>query len=89
MRYFTMLDFQTVVLSLFLSLVVTILLYIAFGSAASTRNKKKHEGSLKEYPEGLQLAENPIPPLITFILVAFVVWAVVYLVVVGLHGGPF
>jgi hypothetical protein len=89
MRFFTMLDFQTIVLSLFLSLVVTILLYIAFGSAAATRNKKKQEGTLEEYPDGLQIAENPMPPLVTFILVAFVLWAVVYLVVVGLRGGPF
>ncbi len=84
-----MLDFQTVVLSLFLSLVVTILLYVAFGSAASTPDKKKREETLEEYPEGLQIAENPMPPLITFILIGFAVWAVVYLAVVGLRGGPF
>ncbi len=89
MRFFAMLDFQTVVLLLFLSLVVTILLYVAFGSAAITQTKKKQEGKLEEYPEGLQIGESPIPPIIVFILVAFSIWAVVYVVVVGLHGGPF
>jgi hypothetical protein len=89
MRFFTMLDFQTVVLLIFLSLVVTILLYIAFGSAYVTRNKKGREGKLEEYPEGLRTAENPVPPIITFVLVAFVIWAVAYLIMIGLHGGPF
>ncbi len=89
MRFFTMLDFQTVVLLLFLSLVITILLYIAFGSSAITQTKKEPEGKLEEYPGGLQIGENPIPPIIVFILVAFIIWAVAYVVVIGLHGGPF
>ncbi len=89
MRFFTVLDFQTVVLLIFLSLVVTILLYIAFGSAYSIRGKKGPEGKLEEYPEGLRVAGNPIPPLITFVLIACAIWAVVYLVVIGLRGGPF
>jgi hypothetical protein len=89
MRYFTLLDFQYVIILIFLGMVVFLLLYIAFGARVPTRDTKEEGGRLEEYPEGIQAGESPIPPILIFIYVAFFIWAAAYLVVVGLRGGAF
>jgi uncharacterized membrane protein len=89
MRYFTLLDFQYVVLLIFLGLILFLLLYIAFGARISTPDKKEKGGGLEEYPEGIQAGDSPIPPILIFVYVAFFIWALAYLVVVGLRGGAF
>jgi hypothetical protein len=86
MRYFDLLDFQYVVLALFIGIAVTILLYVAFGwSAASLKRKKVPE----EFAEGLQIEKNPVPPILIFIYTAFFIWALVFMIVEGIKGGPF
>ena len=86
MRYFNLLDFQYVVLALFIGIALTILLYVAFGwPAASLKRNKVPE----EFAEGLQIEKNPVPPILIFIYTAFFIWAVVYMIVEGIKGGPF
>lgn len=89
MRYFSLLDFQTVVLLTFLGLAVFVLLYIAFGGSVYLTGRKEKEGEKEEYPGGIEVGNRPIPPLLVFIYVAFVVWALAYVIVIGLRGGPF
>ena len=86
MRYFDLLDFQYVVLALFIGIAVTILVYVAFGwSPLSLKRNKAPE----EFAEGLQIEKNPVPPILIFVYTAFFIWAVVYLIVEGIKGGPF
>jgi hypothetical protein len=59
---------------------------VAFGwSAISLKSKKASE----EFPEGLQIEKNPVPPILVFIYTAFFIWAVIYMIVEGIKGGPF
>ena len=86
MRYFDLLDFQYVVLALFIGIGVTILLYMAFGwSGISLKRKEAPE----EFTEGLRIEKNPVPPILIFVYTAFFIWAVVYMIVEGIKGGPF
>jgi len=85
-RYFPLLDFQYLVLAVFLGIVAVILLYISFGwPGPSGREQQESE----RYPDGLQAEKNPVPPLLVFVYGAFLVWAVAYMVVVGIRGAPF
>ena len=86
MRYFDLLDFQYIVLALFIGIAATILLYVAFGWAALSLKSKKEPD---EFPEGLHMERNPVPPILAFIYTAFFIWAVAYLIVEGIKGGPF
>ena len=88
MRYFPLLDFQMVVLLTFLGLTVLFLLYLAFGSSILSGRPKEGE-EVEEHPAEIQALKRPIPPLLIFIYIAFVVWAMVYVIVVGLEGEPF
>lgn len=86
MRFFGVLDFQYLVLAIFLALAALILLYLAFGWEAPAR-KKQHPA--EEFPEGLKMEKNPVPPILVFIYCAFLIWAVTYMIVVGIKGAPF
>ena len=86
MRYFDLLDFQYLVLALFIGTAVTILVYVAFGWPAQPRKRKEEP---EEFTEGLKIEKNPVPPILVFVYSAFFIWAVVYLIVEGIKGGPF
>lgn len=86
MRYFDLLDFQYLVLALFIGIAVTILVYVAFGWSAQSLKRKE---APEEFAEGLQIGKNPVPPILVFVYTAFFIWAVVYMIVEGIKGGPF
>jgi len=89
MRFFPLLDFQIVVLLTFLGLAVLLLLYVAFGYSFSPTGRQEREEKKEDYPGGIQAADRPIPPILIFVYVAFIVWAATYVIVIGLRGGPF
>ncbi|MEE9611885.1 MAG: hypothetical protein V3W19_11570 [Desulfatiglandales bacterium] len=89
MRYFSLLDFQYVILLVFLGLIVIILLYVAFGSDVFTRERREKPQELENYPDGIQVRNKPIPPILIFIYVGFVIWAIVYVLMIGVRGRPF
>jgi amino acid transporter len=84
MRFFPVFDFQMVVLLTFLGLVAFLLLCIAFG-----QNRREGEEKPENYAGEIKSANNPIPPILIFVYVAFVVWAIVYAVAIGIKGDPF
>lgn len=49
----------------------------------------KEEDTSEEYPEGIRAGQGPIPPLLLLVYVGFVLWALGYVLVVGLGGPPF
>jgi len=86
MRSFPLLDFQTVMLLTFLGLAIFLLLYIAFGWSAAPNDRKEKK---EEYPGGIETTNKPIPPILIFVYGAFILWAISYVIVIGLKGGPF
>jgi hypothetical protein len=93
MRFFTLADFQHFILAFFLGLVAALVVYLAFRYRGS--RGQPGEGSLveegaepPEYPEGLRIGDNPVPPILILLFLGFVVWFVVYVVVFGIFGGP-
>jgi hypothetical protein len=86
MRYFTLVDFQYVVLAVFIGIVLLLLVYISFGGFYKSRRK---EAEAERYPEELQIEKNPIPPILVFIYVAFIFWVISYVVIIGIKGNPF
>ncbi len=89
MRFFSLLDFQYVVLSVFLGLIILVLMYVAFGVDVFSPRRKERQRQVEEYPGGIQTEKNPIPLLLIFIYVGFAVWALVYVIFIGVRGGPF
>jgi hypothetical protein len=89
MRYFPLLDFQTVILLIFIGLIVLLLLYIAFSGHPFLIGKKEGREKKEEFPEGIQTTNRPIPLLLIFVYAGFIIWALVYVIVIGLRGGPF
>lgn len=89
MRYFGLLDFQYVILLVFLGLTALLLLYLAFGSHVFTREKKEKPQELEDYPDGIQVRNKAIPPILIFIYVGFVIWAIAYVILIGARGVPF
>jgi len=88
MRFFPVFDFQMVVLLTFLGLSACILLYVAFGDSRLSRGEKEEE-EVEDYTGGIKAGGRPLPPILIFVFVAFIVWALLYVVVVGIKGGPF
>ena len=90
MRFFFLQDYQDWLLSVFLGLVLAILIYLAFRSygyskaRAGVRTEEE-----RDYPDGLKGRNLPAPPLIIFLGLAFVVWAVFYVIYIGIKGGPY
>jgi hypothetical protein len=89
MRFFPVFDFQMVVLLTFLGLVALSLLYIAFGSSRFSEEQDNKEEEVEDYPGEIKAARRPLPPILIFVYVAFIVWAIVYVVAIGIKGGPF
>ena len=89
MRFFPVFDFQMVVLLTFLGLAALILLYVALASSRCSKQEKENEEEVEEYPDGIKAAKRPFPPILIFVYIAFVVWAAIYVVFIGIKGSPF
>lgn len=89
MRYFPLLDFQTVVLLIFFGLIILLLLCIAFAGRVFSKGKKEREEEIEEFPEGIQTMNKPVPLLLIFIYAGFIIWILAYVIFIGLRGGPF
>jgi len=70
-------------------LVVLILLYMAFGSSRYSKRQGEDDEGVDEYPGGITATRKPLPPILIFVYIAFVVWAAIYVVFIGIKGGPF
>ncbi|HVN23983.1 MAG TPA: hypothetical protein VMT71_08420 [Syntrophorhabdales bacterium] len=87
MRFFFLHDYQDWLLSVFLGIVLAILVYLAFRSYgyASRRAGEKAE---EVYPDGIIGKNFPTTPFILFLYIGFVVWAIIYVIYIGIKGGP-
>jgi hypothetical protein len=88
MRFFSVLDTQYAVLLVFLGLIFLVLVSIAFGGYVLPTRKGRRE-EVEEFPEGLRAGNGPLPLLLFFIYLSFIVWAAGYVIVIGIGGGAF
>lgn len=93
MPYFPLVGWQHWVLAIFLGLISLILVYLAFGSHAGRREEKAGEGPEEERDleilRGHDGEKNPVPPLLVFIYGGVILFAVGYLIVIGIWGSAF
>ena len=89
MRFFFLQDYQHWLLATFLGLVLAIFVYLAFRSYGYSRERGDKRGEEEvDYPDGLKGRNFPVPPLILFLCLGFVVWAVCYVIFIGIFHGP-
>jgi hypothetical protein len=93
MRFFVLLDFQHMVLALFLGLTAVILVTLAFGSYA--RRQAMEMQPPEEPPggdvpgEGHEGQENPLPAFLKVVYVGIAATAIGYMIFIGIRGGAF
>jgi hypothetical protein len=93
MQYFPLLNFQQIVLAFFLGAGFVFLVYVAFSGYRRERKEPSPE-ELDRLARGeLADAHDPegggIAPVLVFIYLGVIVWAVAYVVVVGINGPAF
>ena len=90
MRFFFLQDYRQWLLAVSLGLVLAILVYLAFKSYAYSRarmgEKTEHELG---YPDGLRGKDSPTPHFFFFLYLGFVIWAIFYVVLIGIEGAPY
>jgi hypothetical protein len=88
MRFFELLNFQDVVLYLFPAFVFLLifgmaLAYSHFNTRDSEVNQRKIYG---QYVEGFETRNAPFPLSLILIIIGTVIWAFLYILVIGLLG---
>ena len=85
MRFFPLLDFEHMVLAFFLGLGVLIFLYAAWTGYPPRREE---EAPHAEGKNGVEAEHHPMVPMLRFLYAAVALWALVYVIVYGVFGGP-
>jgi hypothetical protein len=86
LRFFSLLDFRYYVLAIFLGLITALVLYLSFSRTSEEGEDERSD--LIEFPEGLSSARHPIPPILLFVYIGFVIWAIIYVIFFGILGKP-
>ena len=86
MRYFTLLDFQHWALALCLGLLAVILIYIAWRTYPAPAPQDEELDDARVHTSHSR-GPHPFPPILIFIYVGALLWALGYAVVRGLWGG--
>jgi len=89
MQYFSLVSLQHWILALFLGLVSVILIYLAFGSHPGREKGVGGERPDRDILFGEETEKNPIAPILIFVYVGAVVFAVAYLILMGIRGNAF
>jgi hypothetical protein len=93
MQFFPLLDFQDIVLAFFLGAGFVLLVYLAFSSYQQEREELSKDDLEKLDGGDLAKVHDPearrIAPVLIFIYIGVIVWAVSYVIVVGIKGGAF
>ncbi len=84
MRYFTLLDFQHMVLAFFIGLIAVILVSVAWWRYPRPDEEQPQEAVHESRPR----VSHPVPPLLIFIIAGALLWALAYILVIGIMGGP-
>jgi len=88
MRFFELLNFQHVVLYLFPALVFLFIFAMALAySHLNTRDSEARQKKIYgQYVEGFETRNAPFPLSLVLIITGTVVWAFLYILIIGLLG---
>jgi hypothetical protein len=88
MRYFDLLNIQHFVLYLFPALATILLVAIGFGFSHLRRedSAKRETRIIEEFPGGIQGRNAPFPFVLMLIIAGTVIWAIAYILGIGLLG---
>jgi hypothetical protein len=89
MRFFSLLDFQYVMLLTFIGLIALVLIHVGLSGDDFFLRKKSRKEEVEEYPGGIRAANKPIPLILIIVYAGLAIWAVTYVVVIGIKGAPF
>jgi len=89
MRFFPLLDFQYAILLIFLGLIALVLIYVAFSSYDFLPPRRGEAEEVEDYPGEIQTSNKPVPLILIFLYAGLAIWAVVYVLVIGIKGVPF
>ncbi len=87
MRFFFLQDYQHWLLAALLGMVLAVLLHLAF-TAYSDSRARSDEKTQEDftYPDGIRGKNFPTPVFILFIYLGFVIWAILYVIFIGMKG---
>lgn len=90
MRFYSLLDFQHMVLALFLGLGFVILLYAAWLGYPGREPEECDSEKEATWDETKIMghSDNPMSPFLIFVHIGAIIWALGYAIVVGIFGGP-
>ncbi len=94
MRLFTLIDFRHLVLAFFLGASAALVIYLSFrypGKRSRGTGETEEERTAipeEEYPDGLRIGANPVPPVLVYLFVGFVLWFICYVIFFGILGNP-
>jgi multisubunit Na+/H+ antiporter MnhB subunit len=89
MPYFPLVDLQHWLLAIFLGLVSVILIYLAFGSHASREKGVEGERAERDILFGEEAEKTPLAPILIFVYIGVIVFALAYLILIGIRGNTF
>jgi hypothetical protein len=86
MRFYTLLNFQHVVLYLFPTLVFILLfgIALAYSNLQGTDTEKGKKKIHTRYPEGIEDMQSPFPLSLILIILGTVLWVFFYILGVGI-----
>jgi len=85
---FSLLQWQYVVIALFVGFIIVIMLYFAFQSREYSGGRKKKD-EIHEFPEGITEGKKPIPLFLILIYVFIAVWCISYVIMISIKGFKF
>lgn len=88
MRYFDLLNFQHVTLYLFPAVAAILVFAVGLGFYYLRRadSTERETAIVEEFPGGIQGRNAPFPLVVILIIAGTVVWALAYIVAIGLLG---
>jgi hypothetical protein len=88
MRFFSLIGFQHVILFFFPTLILVILLYFGFARLhfQGKDSEQRKKTIIHTYPDGIEARNAPFPLILILTIVGFLLWAVFYILGIGLTG---
>ena len=76
-------------LALFLGLIAALVTYLGFRSGRYASRRGTELPPVESgYPDGIEARDNPVPPVLIFLYLGFLVWFIFYVIFFGLKRGP-
>ena len=85
MRFFTLLNFQHIILYVFPTLVFIVLFgfALAYSHLCGKNSEKRKRTTLYLFPEGIEDRNAPFPIVLVLTIIGTLVWAFFYILMIG------